>query len=227
MARAPAVKGRAERTRILHRSVRVTLAASTGFYTFVYGLEEPVLALYALFVPISLGLLSPIPGSGRQRAEVMLKALPIGLLLVALGTVLAVETWAAVLGMLVVGFLLAFAVIAGPRPAGAAPGLQLFYILACFPPYEPETLGLRLAGLTFGVVVLALCELFLLPQPPQPRTGLPQGLCRQDRAPCDGVAGRRQDVCEGRPVRRLRRLGQQEQLAQRQHDHSEGEPGQP
>ncbi|MFD0438606.1 FUSC family protein [Streptomyces chartreusis] len=170
--------GGVERTRILHRSVRVTLAASLGFYIFVYGLDEPVLALYALFGPISLGLLSPIPGSGRQRAEVMLKALPVGLGLVTLGTVLAVHTWAAVLGMLVVGFLLAFAAIAGPRPAGAAPGLQLFYILACFPPYEPDTLGLRLAGLTFGVVTLVLCELFLLPSPPEPtyRAALAQAL---------------------------------------------------
>jgi hypothetical protein len=159
------VKGGAERAEILHRSVRVTLAASAGFYPFLYGLGEPVLALYALFAPIALGLLSSIPGSGRQRAAVMLKVLPVGLVLVALGTVLAVQTWAAVLGMLVVGFLLAFAAIAGPRPAGAAPGLQLFYILACFPPYEPQTLGARLAGLTVGVVVLALCELFLLPQP--------------------------------------------------------------
>lgn len=182
------MKGTAERTLILHRSVRVTLAAATGFYTFVYGLDEPVLALYALFAPISLGLLSPIPGSGRQRAEVMLKALPVGLLLVALGTVLAVRTWAAVLGMLVVGFLLAFAAIAGPRPAGAAPGLQLFYILACFPPYEPETLWLRLAGLTFGVAVLALCELFLLPQPPAPtyRTTLAEALATAG----DTIAGR-------------------------------------
>ncbi|MFC8242030.1 FUSC family protein [Streptomyces chartreusis] len=170
--------GGVERTRILHRSVRVTLAASLGFYTFVYGLDEPVLALYALFGPISLGLLSPIPGSGRQRAEVILKALPVGLGLVTLGTVLAVHTWAAVLGMLVVGFLLAFAAIGGPRPAGAAPGLQLFYILACFPPYEPDTLGLRLAGLTFGVVALVLCELSLLPSPPEPtyRAALAQAL---------------------------------------------------
>jgi uncharacterized membrane protein YccC len=182
------VTGPAERTRILHRSVRVTLAASAGFYTFVYGLDEPVLALYSLFAPISLGLLSPIPGSGRQRAEVILKALPVGLLLVALGTVLAVTTWAAVLGMLVVGFLLAFAAIAGPRPAGAAPGLQLFYILACFPPYEPDTLWLRLAGLTFGVVLLALGELFLLPQRPDPtyRTTLAQALATAG----DTIAGR-------------------------------------
>ncbi|WP_405576742.1 FUSC family protein [Streptomyces sp. NBC_01092] len=172
------MRGGPEWNRILHRSVRVTLAASVGFYTFVYGLDEPVLALYALFAPISLGLLSPIPGSGRQRAEVMLKALPVGLGLVTLGTVLAVHTWAAVLGMFVVGFLLAFAAIAGPRPAGAAPGLQLFYILACFPPYEPETLGLRLAGLIFGVVALVLGELFVLPHPPDPsyRVTLAQAL---------------------------------------------------
>ncbi|WP_171110230.1 MULTISPECIES: FUSC family protein [Streptomyces] len=182
------MKGAAQRTEILHRSVRVTLAASAGFYPFLYGLQAPVPALYALFAPIALGLLSSIPGSGRQRAEVMLKALPVGLVLVALGTVLAVATWAAVLGMLVVGFLLAFAAIAGPRPAGAAPGLQLFYILACFPPYEPQTLWLRLAGLAFGVVALALCELFLLPQPPGPayRTTLAEALVTAG----DTVAGR-------------------------------------
>ncbi|MFD7441264.1 FUSC family protein [Streptomyces sp. NPDC059909] len=157
--------GGAERTAIVHRAVRVAVAASAGFYTFLYGLDEPVMALYALFAPISLGILSRVPGSGRQRAVVMLKALPIGLVLVALGTALAVRTWAAVLGMLVVGFLLAFAAVAGPRPAGVAPGLQLFYILACFPPYAPETLGLRLAGLTTGVLLLVACEVLLLPAP--------------------------------------------------------------
>ncbi|WP_328435630.1 FUSC family protein [Streptomyces sp. NBC_00425] len=153
------------RAEVLRRSVRVTAAAATGFYVFLYGLDEPVPALYALFAPISLGLLSSIPGSGRQRAAVMLEALPAGLALVTLGTVLAVHTWTAVLGMLLVGFVLAFAAVAGPRPAGAAPGLQLFYILACFPPYAPQTLGQRLTGLAVGVVLLALCERFLLPRP--------------------------------------------------------------
>ncbi|MCZ0984854.1 hypothetical protein O1M54_02460 [Streptomyces diastatochromogenes] len=35
--------------------------------------------------------------------------------------------------MFVVGFALAFSAIGGPRPAGAAPGLQLLYILPSFP----------------------------------------------------------------------------------------------
>ncbi|MFI5724561.1 FUSC family protein [Streptomyces cyaneofuscatus] len=154
-----------ERATIVRRAVRVAVAASAGFYPLLYGAGLPVMALYALFAPIAVGLLSPVPGSGRQRVSVMLRALPPALVLATLGTLLAVETWAAVGGMLAVGFVLAFAAVGGPRPAGVAPGLQLFYILACFPPYAPGTLGQRLAGLTLGVLALAACEL-LLPDPP-------------------------------------------------------------
>ncbi|WP_327677556.1 FUSC family protein [Streptomyces sp. NBC_00467] len=156
---------KADRTTIVHRAVRVSVASCAGFYPFVYAVDRPAVALYALFAPVALGMLSPIPGSGRVRAGVILRALPVGLVLVTLGTVLAVETWAAVAGMLVVGFLLAFAAVGGPLPAGAAPGLQLFYILACFPPYAPGALGERLAGLTLGVLLLAACEVLLLPAP--------------------------------------------------------------
>ncbi|MFJ7330740.1 FUSC family protein [Streptomyces cyaneofuscatus] len=154
-----------ERSTIVRRAVRAAVAASAGFYPLLYGAGLPVMALYALFAPIAVGLLSPIPGSGRQRVSVMLRALPPALVLAALGTLLAVQTWAAVGGMLAVGFVLAFAAVGGPRPAGVAPGLQLFYILACFPPYAPDTLGQRLAGLAIGVLALTACEL-LLPDPP-------------------------------------------------------------
>ncbi|MEU0359571.1 FUSC family protein [Streptomyces cyaneofuscatus] len=154
-----------ERATIVRRAVRVAVAASAGFYPLLYGAGLPVMALYALFAPIAVGLLSPVPGSGRQRVSVMLRALPPALVLATLGTLLAVQTWAAVVGMLAVGFVLAFAAVGGPRPAGVAPGLQLFYILACFPPYAPGTLGQRLAGLTLGILALAACEL-LLPDPP-------------------------------------------------------------
>lgn len=152
---------------ILRKAVRVAVAASAGFYPLLHAAGQPVSALYALFAPIALGLLSAIPGSGRQRASVMLRALPPALVLASLGTLLAVDTWAAVGGMLVVGFLLAFAAVAGPRPAGVGPGLQLFYILACFPPYAPGTLGHRLLGLTVGILLLVVCEI-LLPDPAAP-----------------------------------------------------------
>ncbi|MER7135802.1 FUSC family protein [Mesorhizobium sp. B2-3-3] len=157
----------AGRAAILRRSLRVTVAASVGFYPLLYVADLPAAALYALFAPIAIGLLSAIPGSGRRQAFVVLRALPPALGLAALGTFLAVDTWSATGGMLVIGFLLAFAAVAGPRPAGAAPGLQLFYILACFPPYAPDALGERLTGLAAGMLLLAASHA-LLPDPPVP-----------------------------------------------------------
>lgn len=151
---------------IVRRSVQVTCSASVGFYVFLYGLHQPVAALYALFTPIALGLLSSIPGTGLRQAWITLRTLPAGLALVALGTALAQSTAAAVTGMLIVGFLLSFSLVAGPRVAGPAPGLQLLYILACFPPYAPQTLGGRLTGAGVGVVLVALCQAFLLRGPP-------------------------------------------------------------
>ncbi|NEA79812.1 FUSC family protein, partial [Actinospica acidiphila] len=54
-----------------------------------------------------------------------------------------------------------------PRATGVAPALQLCYILACFPPYAPGTLGDRLAGLAVGATLTMLCEWLLLPEPEQ------------------------------------------------------------
>ncbi|MFF8789746.1 FUSC family protein [Streptomyces sp. NPDC015125] len=156
-----------------HRSVvgnalRVTVASCAAFYLCRYALGLTVMSVYATFTVVSLGMLARIPGSGRQRATTVLTAVPAGLALVTLGTLLAVQTWAAVLGMLVIGFLVAYAGTTGPRIAGAAPGMQLLYILPCFPPYAPDALGQRLSGFLMGAVLLALAQRFLLPEPDTP-----------------------------------------------------------
>ncbi|WP_241678559.1 FUSC family protein [Streptomyces lasalocidi] len=143
-------------------------AAAAGFYPALYAFDRPVAAIYALFAAVAFGVLSPLPGSGRERAGAVLYALAPAAALTALGTALAVATAPAVAGMLVVGFVLTFASACGPRVAGAAPGLQLFYILACFPPYAPGTLPQRLAGLAAGALLLAAAELRLLPEPTAP-----------------------------------------------------------
>ncbi|WP_432139328.1 MULTISPECIES: FUSC family protein [unclassified Streptomyces] len=148
------------------RAVRVTLSAVAAFYIGLYGLHEPVTATYGLFAAVAMAGLSRIPGTGRQRAAVVVRVLPVGWFLVTAGTLLAVHTWTAVAGMLVIGFLLSYAAVAGPRMAGAAPGLLLLYILPCFPPYAPQTLGERLSGTTLGILLLLLAETLLLPDPP-------------------------------------------------------------
>ncbi|GGZ81576.1 hypothetical protein GCM10010371_46410 [Streptomyces subrutilus] len=150
------------------RSVRVTLAACIGFYGFLHLLDRPTAATYALFAAVALAALARIPGTGRQRSAELVSALPVACALVTVGTLLAVRTWTAVAGMLLIGFCLAFGAAGGPRPAGTAPGLQLLYILPCFPPYAPGELGERLLGTLTGLVLLILAEAFVLPDPRVP-----------------------------------------------------------
>ncbi|MFH9727618.1 FUSC family protein [Streptomyces sp. NPDC017254] len=147
----------------LRRSARVTLAGAAGFYLFLYGFDSSVAATYALFAAVAMAGLSHIPGTGRQRAATLVPVVPACWVLIAIGTYLSVRTWSAVLGMLVVGFTLAFMAVGGPRPSGAAPGLQLMYILPSFPPYVPESLGERLVGATVGLALLIVAEAFVLP----------------------------------------------------------------
>ncbi|MFD3696954.1 FUSC family protein [Streptomyces sp. NPDC058646] len=148
------------------RALRTTVAACAGFFVCLYGLDRPVAATYALFAAVSMAALSHVPGTGPQRAAVILRTTPAVWALLTAGTYLAVRTWSAVAGTLLIGFLLAFVAAAGPRVAGAAPGLQLMYILPCFPPYAPDSIGERLAGATLGLVLLILAERFLLPERP-------------------------------------------------------------
>lgn len=122
------------------RSARVTLAAGAGFYLFLYGLGQPVAATYALFAAVALAGLSHIPGTGRQRAAVLLRLVPVAWLLVAAGTFLAVRTWSAVAGMLVIGFALAFVAVAAPvRPA--RPGTPTALHPAVLPALRPRPDG--------------------------------------------------------------------------------------
>ncbi|SDS79058.1 Fusaric acid resistance protein-like [Streptomyces sp. TLI_053] len=168
-------RGRAEQPRrvrpapaVVHRAVRVTAAACAGFYLFRYGLDRPVAATYALFAAVALGVLARVEGAALTRARTILWTLPCAWALVCLGTVLAVHSWAAALGMVAVGFAVSYGSVGGPRMVGLANGLQLLYILPCFPPYAPDTLSQRLLGVTAGMLLLAAAERLLWPEPAPP-----------------------------------------------------------
>lgn len=149
---------------VVRRALRVTVAACLGFYVCRY-LGFATAPVYALFGAVAMGALSDVGGTPARRTRTYLGALLIGLVLVSLGTALAVSTWAAVTGMLVIGFAVAYAGVGGPRVSGVANGLQLFYVLPCFPPYAPDTLDERLAGLAVGVLLLTLADRVLWPAP--------------------------------------------------------------
>ncbi|MFI1456195.1 FUSC family protein [Streptomyces roseus] len=172
------------------RAVRTTFASCTSFLVLLYAFDRPVAATYALFGAVSLAGLARIPGTGRQRAAVMVRLLPVVCFLVVLGTFLAVRTWSAVLGMAVVGFCLAFSSAAGPRAAGAAPGLQLLYILPSFPPYLPHTLGERLGGALAGLLLLIAAEAWILPDPRVPTYAARAAGAAAEAVRCAAALGR-------------------------------------
>lgn len=168
---------------VIRRATRLTIVCSVGLYGCRYGLGSTVMATYTLFGSIATGLFAQLPGPAGQRARMLLAALPAAWFLVAVGTVLAVNTWAAAAGMLVVGFAVAFAGVAGPGLRALANAFQLFYILSCFPPYDPGTLPARLAGVTLGIVLLAAADVALWPDP------APVRYRQRVAEAADGVAG--------------------------------------
>ncbi len=144
-------------------AARATVPACLGFYLCAYLLGSTEMAAYAVFGVLALGAFSHVDGTGRQRTRTYLWSLVVGLALVTLGTALAGNAIAAAAGMLLVGFAVAFAGVGGPRLAGPAVGLQLFYILPCFPPYSPGSLDDRLIALTIGVLLLTIADRLLWP----------------------------------------------------------------
>ncbi|MDM4718729.1 FUSC family protein [Micromonospora sp. WMMA1363] len=151
--------------RLTRRATRLTLVGCLAFYGCRYGLGNPIMATYALLGVVATGVFAPLPGRPAQRTRTLLAALPVVWMLVAAGTVLAANPWAAAAGMFVVGFTVAFAGVGGPRLIGLAGAFQLFYILACFPPYQPDTLPARLAGVTLAVGLVGVAQVTLWPGP--------------------------------------------------------------
>ncbi|QLE70561.1 FUSC family protein [Streptomyces rectiverticillatus] len=145
----------------LRRATWAAVAGLTGFYTLRYGFGAPGMALYALFGALPLTLFSQVPGAAQQRTRTFLAVLPAGWVLVTAGTLLAAHSWSAACGMFVVGFTASFLGVGGPRLGGLASAFQLYYLLPCFPPYAPGTLGERLGGLTVGILLTALVDRLL------------------------------------------------------------------
>ncbi|WP_030488329.1 FUSC family protein [Micromonospora chokoriensis] len=176
---------------ILRRAARLTLVASVVFYGCRYGAGSSTLATYGLFGTIAAGSFAQLPGPAPQRARILVLSLPAVWALITVGSLLAWSTWAAAGGMLVVGFVVAFAGVGNPRLVGLASAFQLFYILASFPPYQPGTLPERLGGVTLAIVLLAAAEVLLWPDP------VPISYRQRLAEAADGVAAFLDAVAQG------------------------------
>ena len=136
-----------------------------AFYGCRYGLDDPTMALYAVFAVLAFSLLSQTSGPPAVRTRTLLACLAFGLVDVTIATYAAVNTGVAVAAMFVFGFLVSFAGVCGVRVSEVSTGLQLLFILPSLPPFDPGSLGSRLVGLTLGMALLIVTDRFLLPDP--------------------------------------------------------------
>ena len=147
----------------------MTVTAIAAFYGCRYGLDDPTMALYAVFAVLAFSVLSQTSGAPAVRTRTLLACLAFGLVDVTIATYAAVNTGVAVAAMFVFGFLVSFAGVCGVRVSEVSTGLQLLFILPSLPPFDPGSLGSRLVGLVVGMVLLIVADRVLLPDPGPPR----------------------------------------------------------
>ena len=137
----------------------MTVTAIVAFYGCRYGLDNPTMALYAVFAVLAFSLLSQTTGPPNVRTRTLLACLAFGLVDVTIATYAAVNTGVATAAMFVFGFLVSFAGVCGVRVSEVSTGLQLLFILPSLPPFDPSSLGSRLTGFTVGMVLLVIADL--------------------------------------------------------------------
>ena len=150
----------------LHKGVRVALVATVAFLFNLHVLGETQAALFGALGPIGLLSTADFGGPARVRLRAYLVTLALGLVVVAIGTLLSEQTIAASAAMLVIAFLASFGAVAGRNAAGGATAVILFYVVACAIPVPADELVNRLIGLLIAGGLSVAAGLLLWPDHP-------------------------------------------------------------
>lgn len=148
----------------LRRAARaaVVIPITFGFSDLV--LKEPQNIIFVVFGCFALLVMSDFGGLRPPRALAYLTATLVGAVLVAAGTLFSSITLLAAIGMLVVGFTIAFSRVFGGYVAAAQTGMLLSYVLAVSIPAPPSAIPARIGGWAVAGVVSTFAGVFLWPR---------------------------------------------------------------
>lgn len=146
----------------LAKAIKVAVAVTTGL-AIGTAVGDPQLSLFASFGGIALLLFADFPGSASARLGAYLGLFGVGLILIAIGTLLAEVQWLAVAGMAVVGFLVLFCGVLSAAIAGAARAALLAFILPVMVPATVSDIPSRWAGWTLAALLAIPAAVFLRP----------------------------------------------------------------
>ncbi|MET0862883.1 MAG: FUSC family protein [Nakamurella sp.] len=146
----------------LHKAIKVAGAVTIGLAIGTL-IGNPALSLFASFGGVALLLFADFPGSRSARLGAYLLLVPIGALLIVLGTLLATHAVLAVVGMAVVGFVVLFAGVLSAATAAASRAALLTYILPVTVPGPAAEILPRLAGWCIAAALAVPAAVFLWP----------------------------------------------------------------
>ena len=134
----------------IKRSVRAAIAMPTVFGLTHVLFSDPQVSLLGALGSFSILLLVDFPGPPRIRLLSYVLLWLVGSGLIALGTVVSTDKWAAVAVMAVVGFAVLFVGIVSPLAAAASTATLLVFVLPVAVAQPASAIGPRLLGWAFA-----------------------------------------------------------------------------
>ncbi len=135
-----------------HKAVKVAIAVTAGL-AIGTAIGNAQLSLFASFGGIAFLLFADFPGTRSARLGAYLGLFVVGGVLIALGTVMSPVEWLAVVGMLVIGFLILFSGVLSAAISGAGRAALLSFVLPVMVPVPVAEIPSRWAGWTLAAVL--------------------------------------------------------------------------
>jgi uncharacterized membrane protein YccC len=151
------------------RAVRAGIGATIAFYLSWIVIDDAMLAVFATFSVIGLLVLADFGGDLRRQARSYVLATLLAASLVALGTAVSENTFAAAGLLFVVALCVSLSTAVGRNVASGANGVLLFFLVACAVPAPLDALDSRVAGVLLGGCISLLAVLTIWPKSPPDR----------------------------------------------------------
>ena len=146
----------------LHKAVKVAFAVTAGLAIGTL-IGNGALSLFAAFGSVALLLFADFPGSRSARLGGYLLLVPIGAVLITLGTLASTTPWLAVGGMVIIGFVVLFVGVLSAATAAASRAALLAYILPVMVVGDASDILPRLAGWVIAALLAVPLAVFVWP----------------------------------------------------------------
>ena len=154
----------------LHKAVKVAIVVTVGLAIGTLVIGNANLSLFASFGGAAFLLFADFPGNRVARFGAYLILTIVGAVLITLGTLASAVAWTAVLGMLIVGFLVLFSGVLSAASAAGTSAALLTFILSVTVPGTTAEIPARLAG--WGIAAALAIPVGVLLWPPRDHDAL-------------------------------------------------------